>query len=202
MPESLRRSRRATCRAENQLRSPAFSIFSISSWAEPSPRSRSHSWPPASQPAVALPCRHLRAQPAPGSRKRALAAEVGCSLATLHKAWSVSRFRHSTATHSVALLSEGRQQSIADGGDPRLRADAIDALRASRPAGRASSGWVMWAAPLHAAPPGGRAPARPSRRSSCAHSARARALASSRLPRCGRRVRGLPRDRRVRRLGS
>src|SRR6266540_3500460 len=46
---ALARTREHPSPVENQLRSSAFSIFSIRSWAEPSPRSRSHSWPPASQ---------------------------------------------------------------------------------------------------------------------------------------------------------
>jgi hypothetical protein len=40
---ALARRREHPVAVENQLRSPAFSILSISSWAEPSPRSRSHS---------------------------------------------------------------------------------------------------------------------------------------------------------------
>src|SRR6266536_3266033 len=45
---ALARTREHPQAVENQLRLPAVSIFSIRSWAEPSPRSRSHSWPPAS----------------------------------------------------------------------------------------------------------------------------------------------------------
>ena len=40
---ALARSRARPLSAENQLRSPAFSTFSIRSLADPSPRSRSHS---------------------------------------------------------------------------------------------------------------------------------------------------------------
>src|SRR6266540_4102804 len=47
---ALARTREHPPAVENQLRLPAVSIFSIRSWAEPSPRSRSHSWPPASHP--------------------------------------------------------------------------------------------------------------------------------------------------------
>jgi hypothetical protein len=45
---ALARTRERPSSVENQLRSSAFSIFSIRSWAEPSPRSRSHSCPPVS----------------------------------------------------------------------------------------------------------------------------------------------------------
>jgi hypothetical protein len=61
------------------------------SWAEPSPRSRSHSWPPASHTLSAPPCRHLRPVQANSKRcQRSHASSASSARLSTNTGWQHS----------------------------------------------------------------------------------------------------------------